>query len=353
MNPKTETPKIALVCSCGSDVGYKAFNRCLTLAESMQRLRLCEPVLFLSPGTPEWKKAQGLASTIVPLEKFESGRPCLREVLTLSVTQGVDGIVLDLLDSPDPHSVTELVDRKTRVFLVDGFGPASFRADLTFFQAASLPERIAADPRWTESPFGYVAGPETLILRSKFRKAKAARPESRQLRILISMGEQDPTGSTPRVLTHLARIERDFRMTPVIGPLFKAHAELDRSLRRIRRKIDVARAVPDMSALMDLHDLAFVSYGTTAFELAARGVPALLVSHTEADEEAARLFEKLGTSRHLGCVEGLGGEIESEGDQLLRDRALRQKLARSGPAAIDGRGADRVATRIRDCVLSS
>lgn len=352
MNRAAATPKIALLSAFGSEYGYRALNRALTLAEAMERLRLGEPKILVGEESSNWKRVTSTGTATLAVPGQGDGLLDWDTVLDTLDKHPVDAIVLDVFHSPDIQVVTDLIDRKCRVFLIDGFGPASFRADLTFFQASSVPEEISGDPRWSESPFGYEVGPETLILRPIFRRSKLKKPEARQLRVLISMGEKDPTGSTPKILSHVERIDGDFRMTPVLGPLFETNEEFDRVLRGVSRKVDVARAVPDMATLMDHHDLALVSYGTTAFELASRGVPAILVTHDDEQADLARRFGELGTSHYLGPIEELGGEIESETGRILKDRALRLKMSESGRRVVDGRGADRVVLRMRECLDS-
>ncbi len=349
MNQSRAIPKVALLSSFGAKAGFRFINRGIALAEAMQRLRVAEPTFLLDKESPQGARVLGTGNDVLPLGASEDGDFNWEDVASAVRTIQADAVVIDLEGGPDVQAVADLVDRNCVVILMNSFGEANFRAHLTVFQTPQIARTIGDDPRWSESPFGFVEGPEWIVLRPNFRRAKMKRAEPRQLRLLISMGEKDPDEATGKILSHLERIDFDFRMTPVLGPLFEG--DLARIIAGVRRKVDVARAVPDMASLMDNHDLAFVSYGNTAFELASRGVPSILVSHTIAEEEAARAFSDLGGAAFLGSLEsGLGGIIELETNRILKDRALRIKMGEAGPKAIDGRGADRVALKISECL---
>ena len=93
------------------------------------------------------------------------------------------------------------------------------------------------------------------------------------------------------------------------------------------------------------------SFGVTAYELAALGVPALYLCLTEDHAESAEAFVAAGMGRSLG-VHGAGGEerILAEVEGLLADETGRASMAAAGRERIDGLGAPRVAHELAERV---
>ena len=91
-------------------------------------------------------------------------------------------------------------------------------------------------------------------------------------------------------------------------------------------------------------DAALVSFGTTVYELAAAGLPAIALSITEDHAQSAEVFAQLGSLMHLGLFSNVSDEqIQSAVRELLNSQQLRLGMAQRGQALVDGKGAERVA----------
>jgi spore coat polysaccharide biosynthesis predicted glycosyltransferase SpsG len=93
--------------------------------------------------------------------------------------------------------------------------------------------------------------------------------------------------------------------------------------------------------------LGVISFGVTAYELAALGVPALYLCLTPDHALSASAFEAAG----MGVSLGVAGEINDmmiagAVQSLLADPAKRRAMSAAGRMNLDGRGAIRVAERI-------
>jgi spore coat polysaccharide biosynthesis predicted glycosyltransferase SpsG len=87
-----------------------------------------------------------------------------------------------------------------------------------------------------------------------------------------------------------------------------------------------------------------VSFGTTVYELAAAGLPAIALSITEDHAQSAEVFARYGSLRHLGLFSHVSDEqIRSAVRELLNDQQLWLGMAQRGQALVDGKGAERVA----------
>ena len=90
-------------------------------------------------------------------------------------------------------------------------------------------------------------------------------------------------------------------------------------------------------------DIALAAGGFTKYELAALGIPTLLVSIVEHQKELAEAFAKTGVADYLGrlddlSVDKLAGAIV----QLAQDFSRRKNMSEAGLKLVDGKGSARI-----------
>jgi len=106
---------------------------------------------------------------------------------------------------------------------------------------------------------------------------------------------------------------------------------------------------PDIKKLMDFCNISISAAGSTTYELAACGVPALLVIAADNQVRLAREAEIQGMALNLGWYHELdAARLYSALDSLINNQPLREKMARRGQLLIDGQGAQRVAAILVD-----
>ncbi len=83
--------------------------------------------------------------------------------------------------------------------------------------------------------------------------------------------------------------------------------------------------------------------GISLYELAASGVPALVISHHRAQERTAKEFESRGAAISLGTKRRVTIDLIRRGVETLRCAVeTRRKMGRAGRQLVDGHGIDRV-----------
>jgi UDP-2,4-diacetamido-2,4,6-trideoxy-beta-L-altropyranose hydrolase len=210
----------------------------------------------------------------------------------------------------------------------------------------------------------YPAPPRTLrllglrfaLLRREFAELapREAEPE-RATRVLVTMGAADARDATRTVLDGLALLAArsgataaaPLAVTVAVGPANPRRAELERTAAAPGLALEFATPGRDMPARMRAAHVCIAAAGSTSWELAHLGVPALLA--TTADNQrgiAARLAEA-GAAVDLGPTGGdaaLTPETVADAlEPLLADGARRRAMSAAGRALVDGRGAPRVA----------
>jgi UDP-2,4-diacetamido-2,4,6-trideoxy-beta-L-altropyranose hydrolase len=201
----------------------------------------------------------------------------------------------------------------------------------------------------------YLLGLRYVMLRHEFRRGTAPRdpvPE-RARRVLVTFGGADVAGLTMRTIHAIERLDsslrRDVEVDVVIGAANGDAASIERSAAVSPMALSVARAVDDMPTRMARADLAIVSGGSTVWELARVGCPALVVESAPAEAFLVRGLEKVGLFDRLGPAAELADDtLVAAIARRLDDVEWRAAMGRLGPELVDGHGADRVVAELRN-----
>lgn len=190
-----------------------------------------------------------------------------------------------------------------------------------------------------------LAGPRYRLLRREFRgDARAVSGDSGEgLRVVLTFGGADSRNVSLAALRVLDRVlGPDDTVRVAVGPVNPHRESLERAAADAAYACELLDDVRDMPALMRWGDLALAAAGGTAWELAALGVPAVLVPVADNQRPNARVLAA------AGAAVALDGVREMEGDALPRSAAevllsadKREAMAAAGRALCDGRGAER------------
>lgn len=174
------------------------------------------------------------------------------------------------------------------------------------------------------------------LLRRGFRRPPPQRPKDPLRRLLITMGAADPDGVTGLVLDALEEAGVRAQRVVVVGGTNPRREAL--VARGAREGHEVLVDVADMVGLFDGVDGAISACGGTGAELAARGVPAVLMPIADNQEPLARAWG----AQDLAVI--LRPEDPDLGPKLGRWCSDPGRLERAdrGMALVDGRGAERV-----------
>jgi spore coat polysaccharide biosynthesis predicted glycosyltransferase SpsG/RimJ/RimL family protein N-acetyltransferase len=188
-------------------------------------------------------------------------------------------------------------------------------------------------------------GPKHAILRSWWSEHRAA-TRSRLAnqgpvgRILVSMGGTDPDNATARVMAAVARSGMDVQVAVVLGA-GSPHIEMVKKALRPNMTLHV-----DPEHLVDLcakADLAIGAPGTSSFERAVLGLPAILVPLADNQRFIAAAFAASGAAEILPVeilddADAFGGRIAA----LAHDPERRHIMSQRAASVTDGRGRQRL-----------
>ncbi len=268
----------------------------------------------------------------------------------------------------DADAVVAFVGRSNRAVVVDGpafdaawldrLAPIADRTAAVDDRAAfdRYPVRIVlnqnahADRRSypADRPTQYLLGLDYALLRREFRVADPSpRLPARADRLLVAFGGADPAAMTGRAIRSLrssdASADAEPSVTVVVGPANPAAGEIQALAAEAAGRITVVESPERMVDLMAATDLAVVSGGSTVWELARMGVPAIVVETAPPEVDLCRGLRAIGLFDPLGPAATLDDATLAAAIARRRaDAPWRERMSRLGQRLVDGHGTDRV-----------
>ena len=176
-------------------------------------------------------------------------------------------------------------------------------------------------------------GARFALLRREFRRSSSlgSQPDRRPLRLLVTLGGGDHCGLVGKLLKLVERSDVPLDVCVAMG--MASELPTDPGDARILTEVE------DMAALMSKTDLAIATAGTTAWELAAMGVPSLLGRVADNQDAVARALARHGAAVDIGWFED---EIVGELEALATDRSRMGAMRDAGIKLVNRGGASAV-----------
>lgn len=271
-----------------------------------------------------------------------SGASELKELKELLRSEEISVLITDLL-TPSTEYLHALKETGVRLVSIDELGQACFPSDLLFNCNAVSSSRNYK----TENGTKVFMGQQYALLSCEFLKIEEKNVQREVRKILVTCGGTDMRGLSLKILPALKPFLGKMEILFVQGIDFKFQNELGVLLKTMEG-ITVFKNVKNMCALMQSADIAIAAGGTTMYELAALGVPAIIVGQYPHQEEFAAELAKQSALVNLGVGEKVESEqLESAVTDLLPFNR-RKEMSAAAREAIDGRGAMRVAQIIQE-----
>jgi spore coat polysaccharide biosynthesis protein SpsF len=327
---------ILMRCDGGGVIGLGHVRRCLSLARRLRdahgfgvRFAMNADKIATAPVM-----AEGFAVDLKP-----HGMEECDWLLGLIDKHHALAAVLDVRTNLSATSVMRLRGAGAIVGVIDDATPRRLAADFSVYPP--VPQVFALN--WEGAESEPLVGWEWVILGQDL--GFPMRPGTARPRVLVSMGGTDPLGLTLPAVEAVAKLPTNFDATVVLGPGAAPHLESE--IGKVAPRFEIIRAPNDLPRLMAEADLGVISFGVTAYELGALGVPALYLCLTPDHALSAGAFERAGMGVSLG-VAGEVNEMMIAGavQSLLADGERRRAMSAAGRMNLDGRGAQRVAERI-------
>jgi spore coat polysaccharide biosynthesis predicted glycosyltransferase SpsG len=330
-------------CDASPEIGLGHLVRCLALADELRDNHGAAVTFAMRPSSlaSEMVKQHAYSILQAPGGGVFDQKAWLRDCLS---TSGAQTLVVDVRDDLSKLTLDALVGKGTLIALLDDASDRRWAADLAFYPPVPQVQRID----WSGFRGRLCIGWEWLVLRPQFARSVPPRKQSpldnSNISLLIAMGGSDPAGLTLKAVRAADRLDGDFESVVILGSGFCHRQSLQQLLGRTRRKFTVRESVSEMSDAMAKADLAICSFGMTAYELAAMGVPSVYSCLTADHEESASALVAAGMGVSVGVDDqGTETRLAAAVERLLVDENARVRMSTCARELIDGHGATRVA----------
>ena len=262
---------------------------------------------------------------------------------------GADWCVLDGYHF-DPDYQKTVRDSGQKLFVVDDHHHLpEYNADILFNQNILAPEiQYRANKDAT-----LLLGSRYALLRRQFQEYQRRVPDTpdKAKKILVFLGGADADNVTLKVIQALNLLgDPQLEIKVVVGHVNPNQAMLEKELGHSLFAWEIIQATREMPQLMDWADFAVCAGGSTCWELAYMGLPALLITVAENQLNIAEGMDRHGAAVNCGWHDTLTpGELAEHILYLATDEVLRASMSKNGKSAVDGKGAQRVVAAMESC----
>ncbi len=352
MGSTRELPPLLVRADADIARGSGHVMRCLALAQAWQERG--GRALFLSRCDSDLlrQRIQAAGAGFLPLAAEESSGADLEATLSL-VGQVQASLVA--LDGYDFNLEYQLALRAAgcRLMVIDDTVRLP-RYETDFLLNQNLGAERLGYARGTLACL--MLGPKFALLRREFKSWRSRLhtvPDTGR-KILVTLGGSDPDNVTVKVINALRQLRSNRLLIRVVaGPANPHNDELRELVAEFPGRLELLTAVPDMAALMAWADLAVTGAGSTCWELACLGLPAVTLVIAENQTNIAAELGAIGAVVNLGWHATVSVDrLATTVDALLFSSFRRLRMSQTGRALVDGRGADRVVSVLsqRSCI---
>jgi UDP-2,4-diacetamido-2,4,6-trideoxy-beta-L-altropyranose hydrolase len=162
-------------------------------------------------------------------------------------------------------------------------------------------------------------------------------------RILVTFGGSDPANATCTVLEVLSRLSIEgLEICVVIGPQNLHSGRIRGVADASPHSVRIVSEPKDMPSLMAWADLAIASGGGTCWELGFMGMPSLLMSIAENQDETVAALHAAGRAIAFRLEAGEPAHLANMISTIIQSRKIREGLSELSRKDLDGAGALRV-----------
>ena len=329
-------------CDGGAALGMGHVSRCLALADALRDQHGCAVTFAMrdssSPGVQAVHDAGFHVDPIATPQDVDYGA----ELAALIRARSAAAVVVDVRDALSRESLEALRSTGVRVVAVDDGSARRLASDLAFYPPVPQVEELD----WTGYAGRRFSGWEWVLLKPEFAAVQPERA-SAAVDVLVTMGGSDPAEMTEFVVGALNLLPMRLSVQVVVGPAFARTVSLGEAAAQSNHAIQVVHAPRSMASLMAASRIAVVSFGVSAYELAACGIPSVHLCLTADHERSSSVFAR----EEIALTAGIVGAVQPQrlaecSARLVGDASLRRRMAARARALVDGRGAVRIARLI-------
>lgn len=251
-----------------------------------------------------------------------------------------DVLVLDVRDGFKRQGLKQLKQKTgIKVITIDDPEDKRLESDLAFYPPVPQLEKV----NWDDFEGELHVGWEYVILRKEFSRPQL-KPNNPIPIILVAMGATDPKRLTFIVLKALKNVSGKIKIEVLVGNQYPFMDKLEKTVKQFSKRIVIHQSPSNVAEIMARADLAIVSFGVTAYELAAVNTPALYLCLTPDHALSAKALDAAGMGFSLGMYLGIN---DSKIRNTVEDMFINLSGFSNFNNRIYGRGVSRIAKLIQ------
>lgn len=312
-------------------IGSGHLMRCLTLAERWQDT---SEIFFISRDLPGNMtgliEERGYNLLLLPAMEKDASLTGYAAWLTVKKSTDMEQcgrLLADLrpeLLVVDHYALDEEWERAVRplvkeIMVIDDLADRKHDCDILLDQNYS-PDFLTRYNGLVPSGCRLLLGPRHVILRREFYEQKPRKRDGTVKNILVFFGGSDLTDETMKSLLAIEKLKRDDITVNVVVGSSNKNKEAVRLFCAAREQMNYFCQVSNMAELMQRADLALGAGGTTTWERCYLGLPTLLISVAENQEELSRALGEEGIINYLGKSEDITADILSRELEKIIDK---------------------------------
>ncbi|MDR8393495.1 UDP-2,4-diacetamido-2,4,6-trideoxy-beta-L-altropyranose hydrolase [Aliifodinibius sp. S!AR15-10] len=322
-----------------NDVGMGHARRCLVIAKEVME-QYQGKVIFLSNQLPASFEKEILSLGIEVIYKDYPGQSEVEFISNATVEKEINVIVIDSYDNIfyKPGFQKAIINDFNRLAYITFDSEPHYYAHVLHNQNPLSHVQHYRTESYTKCLFGL----QNLILDRKFRDvATSIQPvdENKDLRTcLLTFGGSDPNNLTVKVLEAIESMNFQFETCKVvIGAMYNHTESLKRFINSSTLHIKLFQDVDNMQELMCSCDVAFVSGGTTNWELGALNKPFIVFPAGKREYQSANFLNQRGLAQLVEDPLSLNTEqLGTRINQLLKNDIRSMAASLKKKINIDG-----------------
>jgi len=349
---RTELMNVVIRADAGPTVGTGHVMRMMALGEACCKLGAGVTMLCGEIPAGLVQRLIGCGIDVQRLQNASGDSGDANETLDFARQNGADWIVLDGYGFDESYQQTIAQAESVLMMMDDGEVANPDIVDVV------LNQNVYAATEDDDAAF--LGGCNYTLLRSEFLSEAAGEQKTiRQFarRILVTLGGCDDADWTNRVLSSLSSSlsiseAKKLIVDVVVGAGYR-HLESLRDLKKqLPFNIRIHRNVDRMVDVMQRVDFAITAGGSTCYELARCGVPAIAIPVAQNQVPIVEALDKLGTLAAFDPAGKSDEQLSATIRDLLRNFEARNRMSQAGRDLVDGKGAFRIARRMANWGLS-
>ena len=348
----SDGPAILVRADGDAEIGTGHVMRCLALAQAWRKSGGIVYFAAARINTALEKRLLQEEIAITKIKGVVGGKEDVSQTINLAKDCGAAWIVADGYHFGAIYQ-EQIKAAGLLLLLLDDYGHSEYYcADYILNQNLAIDSAIYAR---REPTTHLLLGPRYALLRKEFLPWQAweRKIAASGHKILITFGGSDSHNVTGDILQSLADVQIDkLEVVAVIGSSNPHREKLQAMANNHPVSIRLVVDTSNMPELMAWADIAIAAGGTTTWELAFMGLPALVFILADNQRVVAEQLQSAHLARNLGHYEKSSSkQVSLEIKNLLNLTTARIEMSRIGRSLVDGLGRDRVCLHLRKGTL--